>query len=66
MGLSTQWVEGTLHAADIAAHIGILCDDLAERRSLYEGVRACERAVSGVMAERARDQRRRDAARRPR
>lgn len=66
MGLSTQWVEGTLHAADIVAHVGMLADDRDERRDLYHGVRACERAVSGVMAERARDQRRRDAARRPR
>lgn len=66
MGLATQWSEGVLHAADIVAHVGMLADDPEHRRDLYTGVRACERAVAGVRAEHAREQRRRDAASRPR
>lgn len=62
MGLTTQWAEGILHAADIVAHVGMLARDADEQRDLYAGVRACERAVASVLAEHARERRQRQQA----
>lgn len=63
MALASQWVDGVLHVADIAAHVHVVADDAADRRDLYAGLRACERAVAHVLAEHAHQRRRRDASR---
>lgn len=49
-----QWADGRLPYADVLAHLREMYPDDAERRDVYEGVRACEHAVREVYAERRR------------